>query len=53
MLNNLMVTVNQYWNYYQSSLIYQWQTMNPTKYSTLLICIGVIGWLLMKNSSRR
>jgi len=42
-----------YFGFYQKYLLDHWHHMNPEKYGILLISIGVFGWLLMKNCSRR
>ncbi len=42
-----------YLNFYQDFIIQQWNNMTPMKYGSLLICIAIFGFLLMKSGTRR
>lgn len=39
-----------YMDYYRGFLASTWDHMTPMQYGTLLISIGVFGWILMKTS---
>ena len=39
-----------YLDFYQEFAVETWEKMTPMQYGTLLIGIGVFGWLLMKTS---
>lgn len=43
-------TVRYYLDYYREFVISTWDHLTPMQYGTLLIGIGVFGWLLMKTS---
>jgi hypothetical protein len=45
--------ITGYFGFYQKYLLNHWHHMTPEKYGVLLICIGIFGWLLMKNCMRR
>jgi hypothetical protein len=53
MWQTISTTVTQYYNFYASYAEKRWNSMSPMEYGTLLILIGVMGWLMMKNSGRR
>lgn len=42
-----------YLRWYRDFFVDSWNDMGPAEYGTLLIGIGVFGWILMKNSVRR
>ena len=42
-----------YLRWYKTYFLECWADMGPSEYGTLLICIGLFGWLLMKNAPRR
>ncbi|MGE3314075.1 MAG: hypothetical protein AB7O26_03085 [Planctomycetaceae bacterium] len=44
--------IGSYFAFYHKYLMDHWHHMTPEKYGILLICIGVFGWLLMKNCTR-
>lgn len=49
MLKKIYITVSNYlhdlWQFLQD----YWISMTPTKYLTLLVLVGVAGWILMRN----
>jgi hypothetical protein len=49
----IMETVYSYWDFYCRFFSMQFNQMSPMKYGGLLIGIGVFGWFLMKNGSKR
>ncbi|MEZ6058308.1 MAG: hypothetical protein R3C01_16535 [Planctomycetaceae bacterium] len=49
----LSSTFSYYMNFYQNYLAQKWDQMTPMQYGTVLISIGVVGWLLMRGSGRR
>ncbi len=53
MWNTITETATGYWVFYGQYFQQQWHHMTPMKYGTLLISIGVFGWILMKNGSKR
>jgi len=38
--------------YYYKLLMHSWRTMGPQEYGYLLVGIGLIGWLLLKSTSK-
>lgn len=42
-----------YLRWYRDFFLDWWADMGPAEYGTLLIGIGVFGWLLMKSGGRR
>jgi len=38
--------------YYYNTLTHAWRTMGPAEYGYVLVTIGIIGWALMKSTSR-
>jgi hypothetical protein len=53
MLDSFWFTVRSYSSFYVRFLENQWDHMTPIKYVTLLVSIGLTGWILMKNSTKR
>jgi hypothetical protein len=44
---------SDYMRFYKQYALESWADLEPSEYGVLLICIGVFGWLLMKNGARR
>jgi hypothetical protein len=42
-----------YARFYQNFVLDYWHEMGPLDYGTMLTIIGVVGWLMMKNSTKR
>lgn len=53
MIDNIYLTIVRYWDFYCRYFLRQWDDMTPTSYGALLVFIGAVGWLLMKNSVRK
>ncbi len=53
MFHNLMFTVQSYGAFYSRYFSEQWASMTPIKYGTLLIGVGIFGWVLMKTANKR
>jgi hypothetical protein len=53
MLDNAWATARCYYSFYGQFFSSQWAHMTPLKYGTLLIGVGVFGWLLMKSANKR
>lgn len=53
MYDSIMSTVNSYMSFYGQFFMQQWNTMTPMKYGSLLLAVGVFGWVLMKSSQKR
>ena len=53
MIENMMLTVSSHWEFYCKFLRHEWSHMTPMKYGVILIGIGLFGWLLMKNATKR
>lgn len=51
--DRLWYGTSYYLAYYRDFLLDQWNDMTPMRYGALLISIGVLGWLLMKNGPKR
>jgi hypothetical protein len=45
--------VKHQYKLYHDLIIQYWNQMTPMQYVTVLVSIGVVGWLLMKNSAKR
>jgi hypothetical protein len=41
--------VYDFLHYYKRSLLRSWDQVGPSEYLCILIAVGVIGWLLMRN----
>ena len=52
MFNRLSETAAEYTTYYGQAFWSAWRHITPSQYAGLLIAVLVIGWLLMKNSTR-
>ncbi len=50
MLNSFSSRARYYSDFYQEFAADAWDNMTPMQYGTLLIGIGVFGWILMKTS---
>ena len=53
MIEAVYSTVMWHLNFYAKFALDQWHDLTPAKYGTLLILIGVVGWLLMKSGAKR
>jgi hypothetical protein len=53
MLHEAYLTVMRFLNFYVEFFADQWHHMTPAKYGTVLIGIGIVGWLLMKSGIKR
>lgn len=53
MIDSIWQTVTSYWTFYERYFAEQWHHMSPVKYGSILISIGVFGWLLMKSGNKR
>jgi hypothetical protein len=49
----LFLTVVQYLHNLLSYVLRQWNQMTPAQYGGVLISIGVVGYLLMKSSTKK
>ena len=45
--------MGEYLDFYRKFLLRQWADMSPMEYGTMLVLIGVFGWILMKSSTKR
>jgi hypothetical protein len=45
-------SIQYYIRWYQNYFLDCWADLGPSEYGTLLIAIGVFGWLLMKSSNK-
>lgn len=53
MWESISTVVGEYLGFYADYGRQRWDNMSPIEYGTLLIVIGVLGWLMMRNSGRR
>jgi hypothetical protein len=53
MIDAIATTMNSYWAFYTRFFSDQWTHLSPVKYGTLLIGIGIFGWVLMKAANKR
>jgi hypothetical protein len=53
MFENLWANIRGYYLFYVQYCSNQWNHMNPIKYGTLLIGVGIFGWILMKTANKR
>ncbi|VAX39945.1 hypothetical protein MNBD_PLANCTO02-1640 [hydrothermal vent metagenome] len=51
--NSICLTVNSYSDCYYNLLLDEWRHMTPMKYLAILLTIGVVGYLSMKNGLKR
>ncbi|MCA9056082.1 MAG: hypothetical protein KDA75_19755 [Planctomycetaceae bacterium] len=49
----LLASFSQYLRFYRDYFSAKWEYMTPMEYGILLISIGVFGFALMKNASKR
>lgn len=49
----LLADLMYYLRYYRRYAERRWDQMTPMEYGILLISVGVFGFILMKNASRR
>lgn len=49
----LIGSVSQYLRFYRNYAVERWEHLRPMEYGIILIAVGVLGWVLMKNASRR
>ena len=45
-------TIDRYWNFYCQYASDAWENLTPMQYGSILIGIGVFGYILMKSASR-
>jgi hypothetical protein len=48
-----MTTILEYLRFYRSYAADKWDHLTPMQYGTILISVGVLGWLLMKSAPKR
>ena len=53
MYATLLASFTQYLRFYRSYAERRWDNLTPMEYGILLISVGVFGWVLMKNASRK
>ena len=53
MIDWITTTAREYSAFYAKYFSNQWANMNPTKYVVILVTIGLVGWLLMRNSVKK
>jgi hypothetical protein len=46
-------TAYHFWLFYQREVADFWNTLGPREYSTILIIVGVVGWLAMRTNLKR
>lgn len=49
-MESFFSTLSQYCRFYGKFLQQQWRDISPAGYGTILICIAIFGWMLMKSS---
>jgi len=49
----MMETVYYYWWWYSKAAMQAWDNLGPRQYATILICVGVMGWLAMRSNMKR
>lgn len=49
----LALSLSRYLKFYQDYAADKWDNLSPMEYGILLIMVGVFGWMLMKNASKR
>jgi hypothetical protein len=53
MFENLYHFALRYLTFYEQYFMAKWDRMSPLKYGTLLVGVGIFGWLLMKSGNKR
>jgi hypothetical protein len=53
MLSELLSFIQSHYAFYTRYFSNAWDHMTPAGYGTLLICIGIFGWCLMKAGNKR
>ena len=53
MLDSILYTLSYYVRYYGNFLAKQWHNMTPMGYGSLLLCIGLFGYILMKSGTKK
>jgi len=53
MVDRLLSSLSHYFSDLTHLLQFQWNHMTPNKYISLLVTVGVIGWIMMKNGVRQ
>jgi hypothetical protein len=49
MFKKIYISITNYFNDLWEFIHDYWITMTPVKYLTLLILVGIAGWILMRN----
>lgn len=49
----LAMSFGEYMDFYYKFAIRQWNNLTPTSFSILLITVAVIGYLMMRSSTKR
>ena len=44
--------ITDHLHYYRKFLFRAWNHMGPQEYVIILICVGVIGWYMMRKAAR-
>ena len=52
LMRNFLQAVRHYLRFYQDYAGDRWAEMTPMQYGCLLISIGLVGWIMMKNAVR-
>ena len=53
MIQNLWSDFTLWLSQVQHLLLKTWNHLTPMQYGSMLVCIGVVGWLLMKSDTKR
>ena len=46
------IPMSEWPEYYYKTLMHSWRTMGPAEYGYVLVTIGIIGYLMMKSTSK-
>lgn len=49
----MIETLYYIWCYYRREAILFWDHLGPHEYASILILVGIIGWLAMKSNLKR
>ncbi|QDV52449.1 MULTISPECIES: hypothetical protein [Gimesia] len=53
MIESIMDTCREYSTFYINYLNKRWDNISPMEYGLVLVAIAFIGWVLMRNGTRK
>lgn len=52
-IDPMIETISYFLGYYRREVVRFWDHLGPHEYASILIVVGIIGWLAMKSNLKR